>query len=374
MKTSKWWLVLGMVLVLLGGCGLNPASDSSEEVYDLEKATVVVELSTGNVSGGGSGISPSVIEVEELLIMGATIALSNSLGWGEVKSWTRGDPMVFTFQVPRKGIYTLTVTDWDTAGHTNVATAVIHVAAGSNYRIRVTLGGVIYIEGEDLSGLTFYSSFDDLGSTLSPLVGPRGYATTTNLSFVAGKFGNAYYAPYNVDFGIVYSNFVLPSTEGCIEFWAKLVNPPVNIPVGDAPVFVRIGEGNYEYRVLFNANDGVGGSGLCGNVHASGDGLAMVTLATGGSRYSDILSSGVTNWNHYALVWRSDGFEDGRRARLYLNGQVVSPSSYRDTLGPADIPGFTNAVIQILQNVNSSGGVIIDELRIWSYAKTNFSL
>ncbi|URA11019.1 LamG domain-containing protein [Thermospira aquatica] len=104
----------------------------------------------------------------------------------------------------------------------------------------------------------------------------------------------------------------------------------------------------------------------------------MVTLATGGMRcgiqYSDILSSRVTNWNHYALVWKSEGFEDGKKARLYLNGHVVPSLWYRDTFESEEIPGFTNAVIQILHNVNSEGGVIIDELKIWNYPKTNFSL
>ncbi|URA11018.1 hypothetical protein [Thermospira aquatica] len=116
----------------------------------------------------------------------------------------------------------------------HTATAVIRVEGGKNYRTRVVLGGFIDLEEERPKKLIFYSSFDNLESALSPAVGPRGYAKSRDLSFVPGKVGNGYYAPYNVDFGIVYSNFVLPSKEGCIEFWAKLVDPPVYLPEGSS--------------------------------------------------------------------------------------------------------------------------------------------
>ncbi len=339
-------------------------------------ASLKIELDVGQNLQGGAGKTKSIIDFEEFQIVGASIALSNSFGEGEVKTWRVGDSFVFTFQARRTGVHTLTVRDWDSAGNTNVETATINMRNGYNYRVRVRLGGKIYIGFQQEEGLVFYSTFNDLCSTINPEVGPKGYTNTTGFGFVPGKYGNSYRVPYNADFGVVYSNFTLPGTNGCIEFWAKLENPPLYITtVGDVPCFLWIQEGNRNTRVLFAVNDGRGGAGLCGQVECDAHtGIDTASSTYGTSyRYYEIISNSSgnhTDWHHYALVWKNDGFEDGRKIRLYLDGKLYPTQHY--TGGSYNINGFTNSVIKIILNDNTQGAVLIDELKIWNYAKTNF--
>jgi len=149
-----------VALAFVWGCSVNVpntssnAPDTSSDISDINSevaGTLTVELDVGQNN------TKSVIEVEELDILGATIALTNSLGEGEVKTWKPGDPFVYTFQAKKTGLHTLTVVDWDKAGHTNVATKQIDIRNGKNYRVRVQLGGKIYIDS--LFGEIF--TFDD---------------------------------------------------------------------------------------------------------------------------------------------------------------------------------------------------------------------
>jgi len=152
MKKSLLVTIL-VALAFVWGCSVNAPNTSSDvSSIDLENAaTLTVELDAVQNN------TKSVIEVEELDILGATIALTNSLGEGEVKTWKPGDSFVYTFQVKRTGLHTLTVVDWDKAGHTNVESVQINIRNGKNYRVKVQLGGKIYIDS--LFGEIF--TFDD---------------------------------------------------------------------------------------------------------------------------------------------------------------------------------------------------------------------
>ena len=138
-----------VALAFVWGCSVNApdtssnAPDTSSDISDINSevaGTLTVELDVGQNK------SKSVIEVEELDILGATIALTNSAGEGEVKTWKPGDSFVYTFQAKKTGLHTLTVVDWDKAGHTNVESVQINIRNGKNYRVKVQLGGKIYIE------------------------------------------------------------------------------------------------------------------------------------------------------------------------------------------------------------------------------------
>ncbi|MCX7821255.1 MAG: membrane lipoprotein lipid attachment site-containing protein, partial [Brevinematales bacterium] len=145
----KKFLLIALALVMVAGCSLsNQVGNGGLETEISEMggvASLTVELDVGQNPQGGASMTKSVIGVEEYEVIGATIALSNSVGEGEVKTWKAGDSFVFTFQAKRTGMHTITVTDWDTDGNTNVATASINMKNGRNYRIKVRLGGVIYI-------------------------------------------------------------------------------------------------------------------------------------------------------------------------------------------------------------------------------------
>ncbi len=115
--------------------------------------------------------------------------MSNSYGEGEVKTWNVGDSFIFTFQAKRTGPYTLTITDWDTAGHTNVATKTINMKNGYNYRVKVRLGGVIYVEtvGIPRNGLVAEYLFSGNANDTS---GFGNHGTVYGAVLTTDRFGN----------------------------------------------------------------------------------------------------------------------------------------------------------------------------------------
>ncbi|MGC8770681.1 MAG: hypothetical protein ACP5Q5_05470 [Brevinematia bacterium] len=151
----KNFLLFALAFVMVAGCSLSNEVGRGGLETETGVASLTIELDVGQ---GDASTTKSVIDVEEFDVVGATIALSNSYGEGEVKTWKAGDSFVFTFQAKRTGIHTITVTDWDNGGNTNVATATINMKNGKNYRIKVRLGGVIYI-GTEEEKISF--NFDD---------------------------------------------------------------------------------------------------------------------------------------------------------------------------------------------------------------------
>ena len=104
------------------------------------------------------------------------------------------------------------------------------------------------------------------------------------------------------------------------------------------------------------------------------------TGPSGAWKYSDVLGAGQeTNWHHYAVVWKHDGIpgvSDGtKKVATYLNGQInsVKWTDYRTT----GFPGFLGSPVFSLIATTSSpkyaDAAAIDNLKVWNYAKTDFS-
>ncbi|MEJ5285073.1 MAG: hypothetical protein WHS77_08515 [Brevinematales bacterium] len=190
----KNFLLFALAFVMVASCSLsNEVGKGGLETETSEiggVASLTIELDVGQ----GDASTKSVISVEEFDVVGATIALSNSYGEGEVKTWKAGDSFVFTFQAKRTGMHTITVTDWDNGGNTNVATATINMKNGKNYRIKVRLGGVIYIqtvkeEEEEEEKISF--NFDD-GNKNGWVESRRYWSITNGLYCLDGDYVNFY--------------------------------------------------------------------------------------------------------------------------------------------------------------------------------------
>lgn len=232
-------------------------------------------------------------------------------------------------------------------------------------------------------GLIYYCTFDSPEAIRKPAIGPSGEFLSGR--FVQGKVGEALavrqwscaaQAPIPAGFF---------GDKGCIEFWGRIDNPPLNVSAMGCPCFFDCRKPNevWKLSIMWNDNNGGGGGGLCGSVQhypATTDHFGSAVP------YDKYLGSQVGEWHHYALVWNVDGIpslgirdELPVRVVVYLDGHPVafrtnvrSPNWSLSCFATTDmILGFPTALGQ--ESVN---GVpySIDEFKIWNYDKTDFSL
>jgi hypothetical protein len=217
---------------------------------------------------------------------------------------------------------------------------------------------------------------DTAGDITHPTVGPPG--TITGGTFVTGKHGSAYSTTIGEQ--VTFPVSVIPADRGCIELWAKLVgfNPNGIIPWGGRPGLVAVNSTDLAayngYTIQFNGNDGWGGGGLEG---WAGHGNAATSCYSANATYAQVLGD-VAAWHHYALSWDKDGVPGTNNTiQLFLDGaRVGSPLICGEDHNPHTFPPLTQGSFVVVTSPNNAigGSVVIDDLKIWSYAKTDFVL
>lgn len=223
--------------------------------------------------------------------------------------------------------------------------------------------------GNSADGLIFHCTFDDEASITTPAVGPAG--AVSSRQFIKGKVGNAVRVPKGSSAGF----FSLPAgtfgEEGCIEFWAKL--EPWRENYGDCDprmVFIKSPAG--WFTVEYSANNGAGRGGFY--VRCFG-----ISYLKGGSwgrayRYSDIIED-VTGWHHYAFSWSKDtltAYIDGKKLEgMYkVEGDRIDGAKLQKSYSVMGLP-CSNAN---QYNTEPNSPFVMDELKIWNYAKQDFDL
>lgn len=217
-------------------------------------------------------------------------------------------------------------------------------------------------------GLVFHCTFDDESSISSPLVGPGG--TVCSRDFTDGKVGRALRVPVGGSAGF----FTLPpetfGKEGCIEFWAKLESRRESYRDCD-PRFIFIRSPGGWFTVEYSSNNGAGRGGFVvrcfGYEYIKGGPM-------GGYRYADVIP-GVTEWHHYAFSWTED------EMTIFIDGTALN-GAYKTGAGRIDEQKLKSGPSSMgLPNNNASpyntepnAPFVIDELKIWGYAKKEFSL
>jgi len=209
-----------------------------------------------------------------------------------------------------------------------------------------------------------------------------------NATFEEGKHGNA----MRVQRGLPAVEIKLPPStfgrQGCIEFWAKLLDGKTEFSTGGDPRFFTMytatgGQcGVFEYA----SNSGNGNRGLCGTIWTgfaathSGHGHLMP--------YSDIFhGKPYEDWHHYAISWNTNGegysgngSKSYIRVNLFIDGKKVSTVH---EAGFADDAAFNifgdsiNMGIPMREqgpSYNNKSSFLIDDLKIWNNDKTAFGL
>lgn len=198
-------------------------------------------------------------------------------------------------------------------------------------------------------------------------------------SFVEGMFGNAFSVTGYVHHDNTLVRFpkeVIPTDAGAIEVWAKLAGFPSSVGYGHHPGFFRITDGYSTFQMIFDSNNGAGHGGLCGTV---GHGFHCGTGGYGGGwTYEGVLGPGqAEEWHHYALVWDKNGIPrvaDGtKKVAVFLDGQL-NCTRWNDYWGSgSELVPLTGGELGLVYNWASYGTVAVDNIRIWDFAKTDFS-
>lgn len=238
----------------------------------------------------------------------------------------------------------------------------------NNFR-SIALTQRIVSKGRNDNGLVFHCTFDDESAIATPAVGPSG--TICSREFVAGKVNRGLRVPVGSSAGF----FTLPpetfGKEGCIEFWAK-IEPSREYFRDCDPRIIFIKSPAGCFTVEYSANNGEGGGGFfvrCFNFSY----LAGNTYG-GGYKYSDYITD-ISAWHHYAFSWTEDAitiYIDGtklHRAHKTGNGRI-SEAKLKSVTSIMGLPNDnTNPY-----NTEPNTPFIIDELKIWDFAKTEFNL
>jgi len=230
-------------------------------------------------------------------------------------------------------------------------------------------------------GLVFHCTFDDQAAITSPAIGPKGVYLRG--SFFEGKSGKALqtttYAQ-NATFELP-SNFF--STSGCIEFWAKILKSSPYIGSGGDPRLFTITQkdtNNTLCSLDIVSNNGSGNSGF-----STWTFLGSMANLRGCRplRYEDLFPhSDCRDWHHYAIIWDANGIAnlagcppkallvDGKHIPD-IQDHVRSSDAALSIVSTPMLLSFTHDP-KLDPELCTKSPFLIDEFKIWNYAKTEF--
>jgi hypothetical protein len=265
-----------------------------------------------------------------------------------------------------KGVVTLGPVVLDTV-FGKVAIGIQHIRM-----LRVSLSGGAFAR----EGLVLWNRLDSDNDVTRSAVGPEGKFNAGR--FVEGRFGKGLELNMQEQFGVTFPLDIVPTSAGCIEFWARLSDFPENLPWGQKPGLIGTNdkdEGNRGSILHFNGNDGASNGGLCvglGGIGAAG------TAQYGNWTYARALGTdAVSDWHHYALVWNTAGIpgvaEGTRCIAVFVDGRLNTGlwNGAAAPTGPLALPKDGRLGLLCHQGL-PSGRVVFDNLKIWNYAKTDF--
>lgn len=229
-------------------------------------------------------------------------------------------------------------------------------------------------KGGATGGLIFHCTFDDAASITSPAVGPAGTFMTG--TFEDGKIGKALLTkPYTNHAAFEFPQGFLRDS-GCIEFWAKILKPSSMVGDGGDPrllAITRADNRDFVFNVDIVSNDGGGNSGFALRTwyggKASINGMRPL-------RYEELFPAGDwRDWHHYAILWDINGISGlsgSPKTALLVDGKLtigaghdtilITPSTKAHVLGITCDPALS-------PRHNTKSPFLIDDIKIWNYAK-----
>ena len=263
-----------------------------------------------------------------------------------------------------------------TLGPVELATVFGKVAVGIEHirKIDVVLGG-----GAGRKGLVLWNRLGSENDVRNSRVGPGGKLNGGR--FVQGRFGRGVELNMQEQLAVSFPAAIVPATEGCIEFWAKLVGFPGGIPEGPNPALIKMGpetlttDNTFEFCLA--PNDGLSNGGLF--IHST---LGWVgTGAFGAWTYARALGvEDAAAWHHYALVWKGNGgipgvTDTGSKIVAYVDGKLNTATGRNNPDVKSLAASAATDRLFFLGRATTSiadARIAFDNLKVWNYAKTDF--
>jgi hypothetical protein len=230
---------------------------------------------------------------------------------------------------------------------------------------------------EEPDGLVLWNKLGSdeevLNSTFGPdlefYTGGSGPEVQGDREYVPGKFGNGVtlkgsYSNMDRIHNLVLNNLgdVIDPEKGCIELWYYQTEGPIAYSHG----VYRLFDGAYGFSngIAFQAIDDLGDKPTA--IHFA----LRFGAATWREIWYDIANIPNNEWVHLAASWDRNGIDGtSETMRLYVDGEKVAAITENDwgnTVGErVDICGGNDH--------NIIGKFIMDNLKVWNYAKTDFS-
>jgi uncharacterized repeat protein (TIGR02543 family) len=226
------------------------------------------------------------------------------------------------------------------------------------------------------SGLVLWNRLGSTNEVLNSEIGPNGSLNAGR--FVDGPFGKGIELTMQEQMGVTFPPQIVPGPDGCIEFWAKLTgfSGTIRQPGGSWPGLIAACDqtGAQHFLLTYCCNDGASNGGITARV--AGLGCAGTGVYGYWTYESALKTNTVSAWHHYALVWATQGVpgvDNGlRKAAVYVDGKLNSGYWGGGTGSQLAVP--TNGLFGLLSHQGTpTGSVAFDNIKIWNYAKTNFS-
>ncbi len=232
-------------------------------------------------------------------------------------------------------------------------------------------------------GLIYYCTFDSREAIEHPAVVPAG--TFLAGRFVEGKVGKALaVAPQTcAAHALIPAGFFGP--KGCIEFWGRIDGSsdfPARFGGIGSPVFFDCHAAGevWKLTVMWNSNNGVGHSGLCGSVQH----YPAASDSHTGETFARLLGETIDEWHHYALVWNTTGIPSlgmqngiATKVAVYLDGfPIATKTNVRNpNWGVSEFSRSATVLGFPIQPGDESFNKLpytIDEFKVWNYDKVEF--
>lgn len=231
------------------------------------------------------------------------------------------------------------------------------------------------------NGLLLWNRLGSEDQIANSEVGPD--ATLANGTFVPGPFGNAVELSVPNQPAVTLPVELMRQESGCIEFWAKVNVTPSSLVWGSSVILAAYlepsanGFSTYPF-IHFNGNDGAANGGLCARLGGIGS-AGTAPYSTSGWTYSSALKGAdPAEWHHYAMVWSTQEIASlgtpTRRLAIFVDG-VLNTGSWGGPVIPPYVADYAEGGLLGLLYMSSgtTGHIAIDNVKIWNYAKTDFS-
>lgn len=221
-------------------------------------------------------------------------------------------------------------------------------------------------EGFENQNLVLWNKLGSEAEVLASETGENGELVGTGHAYESAKFGNGYVRT-DLSSYVKFPQSVLENcrSRGTVEFW---VNPKVTNPVAFSyGAFMLVGysiSGSNAFAFV-RWGDGTTGQGICGGVNFDGSlhrtpDEAEQFVATIGLPF------------HISLVWDVAGIDDTEETiRIYRDGTVIGVST--ETWNDNATVTYDNFYIGTGPDGGGYDKYIMDNIKVWKYAKTDYS-